>query len=227
MTVDLDLIGGVVGTLLTVLILSYLIGDNPLYRLALHVLVGASAGYVVAVAVVTILTHALLPALEGGLAEQERLLIPVLLGIFLLFKGVRRWAVWGNFATAFLIGVGAAVGMAGALLGTIVPQATASGSLVEWLQPGGPGLVNGLLVAVGTACALLAFTFTVRRRRGLGGIWATLVSITGSLGRVFLLTAFGAMFAGALTASLSVLTGRIYALAEGLQDLLRLLGPGG
>ncbi|HIE39617.1 MAG TPA: hypothetical protein EYH30_10110 [Anaerolineales bacterium] len=221
----LDLIGVAVGMLLTVLILSYLIfGDNPLYRLALHLLVGATVGYGVAVTTTTLFLQTILPALQGGTAERYGMVIPLILGLLMLFKGFPRWATLGNLSTAFLIGVGAAVVTASALLGTILPQVTASGRLSDWLSMGSPGLVNGLLVAGGTICALLAFAFTLPRRRALRGLWNSTVGVAGRIGRVFLLSAFGAAFAAALTASLSILIGRIYAIVEGVQDLLHLLG---
>lgn len=223
----MELIGGIVGALLTILILSYILGDNPLYRLALHILVGATVGYAVAVAGVTVLKRAVLPALVQDVSgRQYGLIIPVVLGVLLLFKSVPRWAPLGNFSTAFLMGVGAAVAMSGALLGTILPQIGASGSLVEWVQAGPFGLVNGLLVMVGTVCALLAFTFTVREKPGVRGLFGKLVGFAGRVGRLFLLAAFGAMFAGAFSASASVLIGHIYALIENLRDLLIAFGGG-
>jgi len=209
----LDLLGGIVGALLTVLILSYFLRDNPLYRLALYLLVGASVGYAVAVVVATVLIRAVVPLFQSGTPQQQyTLILPTLLGLFLLFKFVPRLANLGNFATAFLIGVGAAVAMGGALLGTILPQASASG---------GSG---GFLVALGTVCTLLAFTFTLRRRQGLQGVAAKVVNVLGAVGRFFLMVAFGAAFAAALTASLSVLVGRAYVILEGLQSLLHILG---
>lgn len=223
----MELIGGIVGALLTILILSYILGDNPLYRLALHVLVGASVGYAVAVAAVTVFRRAVLPALLQDVSgRQYGLIIPVLLGVLLLFKSVPRWASLGNFSTAFLIGVGAAVAMGGALLGTIVPQMSASGSLSNWIQAGPFGLVNGLVVMIGTVCALLAFTFTVREQPGVRGLFGKLIKFAGRIGRLFLLAAFGAMFAGAFSASASVLIGHVYALIENLQGLLIAFGGG-
>ena len=50
MTIPLDLIVGVVAFLFTLMIFSYLIGDNPLFRVAVYIFVGVSAGYVAAVA---------------------------------------------------------------------------------------------------------------------------------------------------------------------------------
>jgi len=220
----LDLLGGIVGAVLTVLVLSYILGDNPLYRLALHVLIGASVGYVVAVVVDTVVFHIALPSLQQGGPRPYGLLVPVLLGILLLLKGFPRWSALGNLSTAFLVGVGAAVAVGGGLLGTVLPQVDASGSIFDWMQGGEVGLLNGFLTLVGTICALLAFTFTLRQRPGLGGTWASVVGGLGGVGRLFLLAAFGAAFAGALVASLTVLVGRIYAVVDVLLDVWRFFG---
>ena len=221
---SMDFIGEIVGLVLTVLILSYVIGDNPLYRLALHILVGASVGYAVAVSSYTLITSVYIPAIQAEGSAQYSLLIPVLLGILLLFKAVPRLAYWGNMSTAFLVGVGAAVAMGGALLGTILPQVSASGSLLDWARGGLPELLNQTLIVGGTVCALLAFTFTIQRQPGIGGLFGTLLDMLGRIGRVFLLIAFGAAFATALTASLSVLIGRSYFIAQIIQDLLTSFG---
>ncbi len=217
-----DLAGLIVGTLLTLMMLSYILGDNPFYRLALHILVGATVGYGTAVAL-RVLFQNVMPALSDP-ARRLALIVPVVLGILLLFKGFPRWAAWGNLSTALLVGVGAAVALSGALLGTILPQVRAVGSLQEWLQGGLTGLLNGLLMAVGTACALLAFAFAVPQKPSFRRLWGGTVGIAGRLGRVFLLVAFGAAFATALTASLSVLVGRIYTVVDSLQRLLAFRG---
>ena len=220
---SVELIGGIVGTVMTLLILSYLVlGDNPLYRLALHILVGASVGYAIAVAVVTILIPGFLNLTQGNAIEW---VLPMLLGVALLFKALPRVSTLGNFSTAFLIGVGAAVAVVGALMGTIFPQATAGGSLFNWLQQSRPliALVTGLLVTLGTALALLASTFTLRKQEGMTGIWATVVDYAGRFGRIFLVAAFGATFGATLISSVSVLIGRIYALIEGAMNLMQLM----
>jgi heme/copper-type cytochrome/quinol oxidase subunit 2 len=51
MPIPPDLISAGISFLITILILSYLIGDNPLFRAAVYVFVGAAAGYVAAVAI--------------------------------------------------------------------------------------------------------------------------------------------------------------------------------
>lgn len=221
-----DLIGLIVGTLLTLLVLSYILGDNPLYRLALHLMVGATVGYGVAVTTVTVL-QAVLPALQGDPAGRVRVLIPLVLGILLLFKGFPRWSAWGNFSTALLVGVGAAVAVSGTLMGTIIPQTAAVGSLNDWLRGGSAGLINGLIGMIGTVGALLAFAFAAPRQPTLQRLWKGSVGVGGQIGRLFLLAAFGAAFGMALTASLTVLVGRVYAVVIGVQQILTATGMGG
>lgn len=221
-----DLIGLIVGTLLTLLVLSYILGDNPLYRLALHLLVGATVGYGVAVTTVTVL-RTILPALQSDSPDRARVLIPLILGILLLFKGFPRWSAWGNFSTALLVGVGAAVAVGGALVGTIIPQTAAVGSLSGWLREGSAGLINGLIVMAGTICALLAFAFAAPRQPTLRRIWNSSVGVLGQVGRLFLLAAFGAAFGMALTASLTVMVGRVYAVVIGIQQIITAVGMGG
>ena len=46
-----DVIGAFVGFVLTLLVFSYIFGDNVLFRIAMHIFIGVAAGYVVAISV--------------------------------------------------------------------------------------------------------------------------------------------------------------------------------
>lgn len=46
---NLDLVTGGVSFLLTLMVLSYLIGDNPAFRVAVYIFIGVAAGYAAAV----------------------------------------------------------------------------------------------------------------------------------------------------------------------------------
>ena len=46
----LDGIGAFLGFVLTLLIFSYLIGDNPLFRITVHIFIGVSAGFAAVIA---------------------------------------------------------------------------------------------------------------------------------------------------------------------------------
>ena len=209
----LDLAGLVFGAALTFLILSYVLGDNPLYRLALHLFIGTLVGYSFGVVLRDVLVNMML---AQWLSSPVTVVVPLVLGILLLFKGFPKQAYIGNFSVAYLTGVGAAVALGGALLGTLVPQVGATGRA---LSPAAfsslrLGLLDGVLILVGTICTLMAFNFTSRKQQGLAGVWAGIVGLLTRLGRVFLLFAFGVAFAGALTASLSIFIGRIQSLID-------------
>lgn len=208
-----DLIGPIIGAILTLFVLSYLVGDNPLYRMALHIFVGALIGYSLGVVLRGVLGQMALPKL---MSEPATVVVPLALGLLLLFKGFRTRAYMGNVSVAYLVGVGTAVALSGALLGTLVPQVAATGRA---LAPTSTetfrlGLLDGLMVVVGTVCTVLAFTFTRSRDRTDGYAWLTAVDWAGQVGRVFLIIAYGLAFAGALTASLSMFIGRFQYLVD-------------
>lgn len=214
----IDIIGLVAGALLTLMILSYLLGDNPLYRLALHIFVGALVGYSFGIILRDVIYEmVVVPLLAAPLSGESRVITMffLLLGLTLLFKVLPRTAYIGNFSVAYLVGVGTAVALGGALLGTLAPQIKATGEAINLSSLAKFG--NGLLIVTGTICTLMAFNFTAQEQPGLAGIWSilaeiwsTIVKIVGGiLGRGFLIFALSVAFAGALTASLSIFIGRI------------------
>jgi len=120
----LEIAGLVAGAVLTLLIFSYLLGDNPLYRLALHLFVGALLGYSFGIVLRDVLRNIVLAQLS---TDPLAVMVPLVLGILLLFKGFPKQAYVGNLSVAYLVGVGTAVALSGALLGTLVPQVGATG----------------------------------------------------------------------------------------------------
>lgn len=216
-------IGTALGFVLTLMIYSYLLGDNPLYRLAVHLLVGVGMGYAFVVVIYSVfIPQFILPfqrIMEGAaldLGEQAQPLVAVL-AVFLLLKLSPRTAPFGNLAMGFVIGVGAAVAVSGAVLGTLLPQiaATALPLFPEGealIFPDKDVLTNVLAVIIliaGTITSLLYFHFSTlpagegRTERPIG------VRMSAQIGQVFLMITFGSLFAGALIASLSVFTDRM------------------
>jgi hypothetical protein len=203
-----ELIGLLLGATLTLFVLSYLLGDNPLYRLALNLFVGTLVGYSFGTVLREVLLGMALPQL---LASPAAAVVPVVLGILLLFKGFPDQAYIGNFPMAYLIGVGTAVAVGGALVGTLAPQvgATARGLSPASLGSFRFGFLDGLMVVVGTVCTLLTFTYTRLPERRTTRVWRRALDWVGEIGRVFLTVAFGLAFAGTVTASLSIFIGRV------------------
>lgn len=203
-----DTIGLIVGAVLTLLVFSYILGDNPLYRLALHIFVGALVGYSFGIVVRDVLVGMVFAEV---LTNPPAIVLPLVLGILLLFKGFAKQAYVGNYSVAFLVGVGTAVALGGVLLGTLVPQIGATGGAANptsW-KAYQLGALDGLFIILGTVLTLMAFAFATQSQTGLAGIWRLIAEGTGRVGRVFLIFAFAVAFAGALTASYSIFIGRI------------------
>jgi hypothetical protein len=214
-----ELVGLMVGAALTFFILSYLAGDNPLYRLALYLFIGTLVGYSFGIVLREVLMGMALPRL---LSKPSSVAAPIVLGILLLFKGFPKQAYIGNLSIAYLIGVGAAVAMGGALLGTLAPQVAATGRVLApaSLEKFRFGLIDGLMVVVGTVCTLLSFTFVQPKDEGNWVLGGRLLDGVAWIGRVFLVSAFGVAFAGAVTASLSIFIGRVQYLIDVFSGLV-------
>jgi hypothetical protein len=119
-----------------------------------------------------------------------------MLGCVLLLAKLFRRAAWlGNVAVGFMIGVGAAVAVAGALLGTLVPQTLAAAGPIE---PG--NLLPGFLILISMALVLVSFSYSRASPRSP-------MARVRELGRWVLHIALGATFALVFIAGASVLTG--------------------
>ncbi|HOU14707.1 MAG TPA: hypothetical protein PKZ84_16500 [Anaerolineae bacterium] len=202
-----NIIGLIVGAALTLIIFSYLLGDNVLYRWVLALLVGSGAGYVMGIALRFLFVDWLGQAHTAD-SPIVRIFyfIPLFLGILLLLKGftssklLARFAVLGNIPMAYLLGTGAAVAIAGALLGTLFPQIQATGNA---LTLNGPlwKLLQGVVVLVGTVTALLVFSSKTRNHEGerkSAAVWLH------RIGQFFVIVALAAAFAGAITSGLTL-----------------------
>ncbi|MGQ9599224.1 MAG: hypothetical protein ACUVWZ_07375 [Anaerolineae bacterium] len=221
-----DMIGTWVAVALTFIVFSYLLGDNVLYRWAEHLFVGAALGYAAVVTFHHILAPKLLIPLVQALDAQEGerlalLLVPLVLGLLLFTKSTKRFSAWGNLSLAFLVGVGGALAIGGALSGTLWPQIDATADVARYARYGsGLGLISGLVVLIGTTGVLLHFYFAA----GEKGRWARfrnrIVQTWGGLGRWFLFIAFGAILATTFMSRLSLLTGRIQFLLDSARELL-------
>jgi hypothetical protein len=236
-----ELIGLLVGFGLTLMVFSYLLGENPLsgplYRLALHVFIGAAAGYTLAVVAQSVLWPRLgLPLLEGTfIAAPVFPVIPLGLGLLLLMKMFQSpVGRVGNVSVAFLVGVGAAVAVGGAITGTLLPQIVAGagagaypladlGSLVT--DPGAQleRLVSAGIFFVGTLTTLMYFFFLAPRQPGApAAARHPILAGLALLGQFFINVAYGALYAGALAASLALLTDRVAFLWTAINSLTNL-----
>lgn len=215
-----DFVTGLVAFLLTVMVLSYLIGDNPFFRVAIYIFIGVTAGYAGAIAWHQVLWPKLFhPIVYGTLLERLLAIIPLLLGILLLSKLSPRAARLGNPAMAYLVGVGTAVAIGGAVLGTIFPQTLATMDLFTADNTGmAERLFEGSIVLVGTITTLVYFQFGARATPA-GPQRGKFIQALGWVGQIFVGITFGALFAGIYAAAMTAFIERIHFLWTFLSSL--------
>lgn len=228
MTEELWTLAGIV---LSLMIFSYILGDNFIFRLAMHIFVGVGAAYAVVVAVYAVIIPMLQPLVEPESEQASAatilLFVGVALGALLLLAGMfpylpgafgKRIAALGMLPMVVLLGVGLALALAGALLGTLGPQVLATVEPLGRVKDSGDGLVEGLFVLLGTVSTLLVFNFTSQRSGVTSS--ARFIRLTSKVGRGFLLVGFGATFGGVLVASLSLFAHQVQFLLDAVSKLL-------
>jgi hypothetical protein len=215
---DLNLVGTIIAVILTVMIFTYLLGENPVFRLAEHILIGVSVGW----ATLQIFYNLLLPAfnyiLDGsktGSLDWWLYLVPLVLGLLLLLRPVRAAKPLTNLIMALVMGTVAALALAGALSGTLLPQV---GATMLPLNTG--DIIGRIVLLLGTILALWYFQFTVFKpsspleaagepnkdqSAGISGIFGR-VRLVGRWG---IMLAFGAVFASVFLTYFAALVDRL------------------
>jgi hypothetical protein len=233
MQIPPNLLSAGISFIITILILSYIIGDNPLFRAAVYVFVGVAAGYVAAVAVNEIILPLLVQPIASGAAFKNpglaaSLIVPLLGSVLLLFKVSPRLSHLGQLPMAYLVGVGAAVTIGGAVLGTLLPQisATTDGfdvSLAVARNTNAAFMVlNGAVVLIGVIGTLVYFHFGASQKADGSVHRNVLVNILSWVGRVYIAITFGVLFAGVYMAALTALIERMDSLRSFFVQLMQL-----
>ncbi len=200
---DLQLIGTIVAVILTLMVYSYLIGDNPLYRLAQHIFVGVSVGYITLVVIYNVIVPFVSRVLEDrSWLDRALPVLALLLGVLLWFKVARPRNIFSNAVLAIIVTTAAALGLGGTLVGTLLPQMQATmlplnGDLYT--------IVGNIVIIVGVIASLGYFYFTAR----VDGTRTITASYVATAGRWFMMVAFGTLFGFAVTSFFALLADRI------------------
>ena len=230
----LDIFTGALGFLFTILILSYLIGDNPLFRIAVYAFVGVASGYAATVIFWQVLVPRLwLPTLSalqsGSMGEVLYVVMPWLGTAFIIMKISPRLAGMARITMAFLVGAGAAVTLAGALTGTLLPQFNATINVFGGAA-GSSGfqmielLFSGGVILLGAVTSLAYFHFGARPAADGSMRRFVPIEILAWIGRIFIGSTLGVIFAGVYAAALTALIERISSIIDFVSSLAALLG---
>jgi hypothetical protein len=227
-----DILGIWIAAFLTIAILSFIFGDNPIYKLAEHIFVGVSAGY----GVILALNQAIWPSIQMGLMPNQHFfikfmtIIAIILGILTLirleiFSYILPSIVWiSRIPIAFVVGIGSGITIVASIQGFIFPQVSAtflpilsSNYTIDLSSP--LNFLNSFLLAIGpivillgVVTALVYFYFSTEQKGIILGI--------AKIGILIMMITFGASFGYTIMARFSLLISRFYFL---LSDWLNLL----
>ncbi len=211
----LDRVALIAGAVLTVMIFSYLLGDNFLYRVAISIFIGAAAGYVLIVAVESVLIPWFNTMLRDPVGDTPRFalgLVPFVPTLLLLFKFSPRLSRLGNLGLVAILGVGTALALWGAITGTLLPMSIASARRQL-------NVLDSLVAVIGTVTVLLYFTYLGVRRPSGEVEQPLFIRVPGMVGQIFIVVTLGATYAlliiSALTALTGVITQRLLTLRPG------------
>lgn len=215
----MEIIGPFIAAALTIMVFSYIFGDNLLFKLATHIFVGVAVGY----AIIVIWYEVFVPAIRPGNIVTA---LPALILCFLLIFKIRPTqgrtaSALGNIPLAFVLGIGVALAIGGAIFGTLLPQVSATMNislnpnhypdtdsqvgLVVWL--------NNIIIILGTVGTFFYFTFAVRAHGLLGGLREGFVRFWAGMGRLMIIFTLGALFANTVSSRVALLISRLQFLA--------------
>lgn len=221
-----ELISALIGLVLTLAVFSYLLGDNPLFRLAVYLFVGVSSGYAAAVIVYDVLLPRLGLLQTNDLNQLLFAVIPLILSISLIAKFLPRISWIGNFAMAVLVGVGAAAAIGGAVIGTLLPQAQASMNAFSPSAGGASSFMvrwfEGAVMLLGTVFTLASFQFSAARAQDGTIKRNSIFEGIAWVGRIFIAITFGVLFAGVYMAALTAMIERLSSIIDFIRQIIGL-----
>lgn len=203
--------GVCVAALFTLAIYSFLYRENPLYRLAEHLVVGVSLGYSIVLTWQRILYPRLVQPLAAG--QEWLLIIPATLGLLYITRFFPKVAWLSRYPIGFLLGTGMGVSFPLDMQALVLRQIHST--VIPVFTPGTPWDValGTAVIVLGTLAALIYFFFSKPHKGpffGLGsrvGIWLIMIG-------------FGATFGFTVMGRISLLIGRVQFL---LADWLRVI----
>jgi len=207
-----------VAAFFTLSIFSFLYRDNPFYKLAEHIYVGSSAAFWFIYLWYFDVKPKLWDAWKMNVGiEKWILLIPAFLSFLMLLRFIPPLSWLSRWPIAFIVGMGAGLGITGYLQGYLVPQVHAT--LLPLWEPIYKGFLlnvghslNNIILVVGTLTTLVYFFFSKEHKGGIG--------VLARIGITFIMIAFGASFGYTVMARVSLLIGRVFFLLHNWLHLI-------
>ncbi|MBS1257527.1 MAG: hypothetical protein MAG551_00571 [Candidatus Scalindua arabica] len=196
-------LGTITAVALTLAMYSFLYKDNPVFKIAENLFVGVAMGYWIIITWFNILKPDVYEQLivpffkDTGNAPHYIVIIPTLLGIFMLLRFSNKLSWLSRWSFAFVVGLGAGITIPNFIHAFILKQLTFNSLIAATL----PDSINNFLILLGVVSVLIYFFFSLEHKGVIGGV--------SKIGVWFLMIAFGASFGFTVMARMSLLIGRI------------------
>lgn len=212
-----DIIWTLIAGAMTLAIFSFLYRDNPLYKLAEHVAVGISVGFLI----VTYFYNVFLPKVWDKVLYQHQFdyVIPFALGVILFTRFLPKIGWVSRWSIAFYIGAGSGLSIGQTIEGRVLGQMEATTrSLVSWsadatLWQNLLRTADASFLVIGTLACLVFFLFSIEHKGPVGRF--------AYFGRLCIMAGFGASFGFTVMARVSLLIGRMQYLTRDVVEAVR------
>ena len=194
--------------LLTLSIFSYLYGDNPFYKIAEHIFVGVSAGYIFTITfwdtIWPNLFGRLFPSfVQAGFEFDITYIFPFILGIFMLFRLSKKYDWLSRISIAYIVGMMAGLKFYVFLNSNLLTQIKSSTVNLSGTYY---SIINEFIILIGVISGLVYFFFSKEHKGVIGKV--------SRIGIYFLMIKFGASFGFAVMGRISLLIGRFEELIQ-------------
>ncbi len=196
-------LGTITAVALTLAMYSFLYKDNPVFKITENLFVGVAMGYWIIITWFNIIKPDVFEKLivplikDTGSAPQYAVIIPTLLGVFMLLRFSNRLSWLSRWSFAFVVGLGAGITIPNFIHAFILKQLTFNALVTASV----PDSINNFLILLGVISVLIYFFFSMEHKGVIGGV--------SKIGVWFLMIAFGASFGFTVMARMSLLIGRI------------------
>ena len=189
---------------LTLFMFSFLYKDNPFFKIAEHLYLGAGMGWMFQVSFYSVWLPKIWEPVRTG--EDYLVIIPALLGLSLIAQFIPKISWLSRYGFTFVMGYGAGLSIPVELSTNFFSQI--SGTIVPLFNVGGPiftgaalwSAFNSFLIFFGLICVLFYFFFSIEHK----GV----VKKVSNIGIYFLMLYFGAVFGNTVMGRFSLLYGR-------------------
>ena len=197
------ILGGWLAAGLTVFMFSFLYKDNPFFKIAEHLYLGAGMGWLFQVSFFNVW----MPKIWEPLCQGELLiLVPALLGLSLITQFIPKISWVSRYGFTFVMGYGAGLAIPVELSTNFLAQI--AGTIVPLFKIGescftGAALwsaFNSFFIFFGLICVLFYFFFSLESKG--------MVKKASGIGIYFLMLYFGAVFGNTVMGRFSLLYGR-------------------